>query len=557
MRIKQAVTLALAAAPLLLGGCATFHEAHESIGQATKTANASIAQMQRTTSVPVVQTVSTPFLLGRAQRLSSAQALPAVFHKTVNLSVSKPLTIGQLATQIGTMTGVPVHVAAQVESFLSGGSTGMALPSLPGAVGAPPMLLPNVSSNRGELTLNWNGPLKGLLNLMAARTGTYWEYRHGTVRFFLTRTEAFEVDALPGTTGMNATISNSGSNGGSSTGGATGGNSGVTAQSATMSTSMDIYKSLLDGVNTVLSQTRAATSGSGSTGSINIPTSVSANPSTGQIIVTATPPELRAVAAYLRTVNSEMRKNVMIEVHVYSVTLDNAQNYGLNLNAAFQALGKKYGVNLTGATPPTVLSSNGESAGSLGMSILNTATGALGQWGGSQIVAQALATQGNVALVDTSNLLTMNGQPVPLQVAKQVSYLASTATSNVAQVGSSTALTPGQFTVGFSGIFLPLVRGHDIQLEYTINLSQSAGLSSYSSNGSSIQLPQIDYQASQQRVTVRSGQTLILTGFSQNSSQIQHSGTGAANVWELGGGASAEKNRQELVVVIRVLSAGV
>lgn len=557
MRINAAVKMALAAAPLLLSGCATFHQAHQSIHLASDTARNNIARMQKTAPLPVVQTVSTPYLMGDMVRVDHSETLPAAFRKMVNLSVAKPLTIGQFATQISMMSGVPVHVAAQVQSFLSGGAAGSFLPPLPGGKGAAPLLLPNVSNSRDALTLNWNGSLKGLFDLVATRTGTYWEYRHGVVRFFLTRTEAFEVDALPGTTGMNATISNSGSNGGGGGGGAAGGNSGATAQSATMSTSMDIYKSLLDGVNTVLAQTKAATSGTNAMGSINIPTSVSANQSTGQIIVTATPPELRAVAGYLRTVNAEMRKNVMIEVHVYSVTLDNAQNYGLNLNAAFQALGKQYGVNLTGATPPAVLSSNGETAGSLGLSILNTATGALGQWGGSQIVAQALATQGNVALVDTSNLLTMNGQPVPLQVAKQVSYLASTATSNVAQVGSSTALTPGQFTVGFSGIFLPLVRGHDIQLEYTINLSQSVGLSSYSSNGSSIQLPQINYQASQQRVTVRSGQTLILTGFSQNTSQVQHSGTGEANVWELGGGASAEKNRQELVVVIRVLSAGV
>ncbi len=557
MRINAVVKMALLAMPLLLSGCATFHQAHQSIHLASDTAQNNIARMQKTAPLPVVQTVSTPYLMGDMVRVDHSDTLPAIFRKTVNLSVAKPLTIGQFATQISMMSGVPVHVAAQVQSFLSGGAAGSSLPPLPGGKGAAPILLPNVSNSRDALTLSWNGSLKGLFDLVATRTGTYWEYRHGVVRFFLTRTEAFEVDALPGTTGMNATISNSGSNGGGGGGGAVGGNSGATAQSATMSTSMDIYKSLLDGVNTVLAQTKAATSGTNAMGSINIPTSVSANQSTGQIIVTATPPELRAVAAYLRTVNAEMRKNVMIEVHVYSVTLDNAQNYGLNLNAAFQALGKQYGVNLTGATPPAVLSSNGETAGSLGLSILNTATGALGQWGGSQIVAQALATQGNVALVDTSNLLTMNGQPVPLQVAKQVSYLASTATSNVAQVGSSTALTPGQFTVGFSGIFLPLVRGHDIQLEYTINLSQSAGLSSYSSNGSSIQLPQINYQASQQRVTVRSGQTLILTGFSQNTSQVQHSGTGAANVWELGGGASAEKNRQELVVVIRVLSAGV
>ena len=104
MRINAAVKMALAAAPLLLGGCATFHQAHQSIHLASDAARSNIARMQKTAPLPVVQTVSTPYLMGDMVRVDHSDTLPAVFRKTVNLSVAKPLTIGQFATQISMMS---------------------------------------------------------------------------------------------------------------------------------------------------------------------------------------------------------------------------------------------------------------------------------------------------------------------------------------------------------------------------------------------------------------------------------------------------------------------
>ncbi|MHB1644686.1 MAG: hypothetical protein ACYCS8_18875, partial [Acidithiobacillus sp.] len=435
------------------------------------------------------------------------------------------------------------------------------------------------SSNKNSLSITWNGSLSGLLNLVAARTGTYWKYKHGGVRFFLTETRAFNVDALPGSTTMSANITNTGTNGGSSggTGTASGGNAGSTSQSAAMNSTLDIYTSLVKGIKTVLAQSKSA---GGGAMMLQIPTSVSANQSTGQIIITATPPELRAVDEYLKPVNRQMAKNVLIDVHVYSVQLSHANDYGLNLSTAFNSIANRYGVAVSGPgaiSPPTGM--NPSSMANLAAVILGpiagngfyAATNGSGLANGSQyangagpasaqntpFVAQALATQGNVSLVTSGSIIALNGQPTPLQVAKQISYLASTSTTQTANIGSQSTLTPGQFTTGFSGTFLPLVRGKHILLEYTINLTQNEGIQTFTSpNGSSIQLPNLATQAFMQRVSLKSGQTLVLSGFEETSSAVNHNGLGSSRFWGLGGGANAQTGHTALVVVIHIVKLG-
>lgn len=583
MRNKRLLKIAVAAAilPFTLAGCATFHQAHMAISHSSSTVSKELAKQRAMKNAPIVQTVNTPYLMGAEVhvRQGDQDHLPSML---IHLSTASPLTLSELGTQITQMTGIPVHVASQVTGFLEGNmmqNAAVALPPLPGqpAAFADQPVLPNQSRNKNSLSIKWKGKLSGLLSLVAARTGTYWKYENGSVRFFLTETRAFSVNALPGSTSMTANITNSGSNGASGGAGASSGSTGSTSQSASMSSTLDIYKSIVNGINTVLIQSKSAGGGGGAM--LQIPTSVSANQSTGQIIVTATPPELRAVEEYMRPINQQMAKNVLIDVHVYSVQLNHANDYGLNLSTAFNSIANRYGISVSGPgaiSPPTGM--NPSSMANLAAVILGPVAGngfyaannGSGLANGSQyangagpasaqntpFVAQALATQGNVSLVTSGSIIALNGQPTPLQVAKQISYLASTSTTQTANIGSTTQLTPGQFTTGFSGTFLPLVRGKHVLLEYTINLTQNEGLQTFTSGGSTIELPNLSTQAFVQRVSLKSGQTLVLSGFEEKTSAVNHNGLGNSHFWGLGGGANAENNRTALVVVIHVVKLG-
>jgi type IVB pilus formation R64 PilN family outer membrane protein len=508
-----------------------------------------------------VSNTNQPYLLGSQVRVAETTHLPGVFKQTVHLATSQPLSIGQLATQLTQMTGMPVHVASQVKTFLSGSTMQQqpqAMPALPGQRQAylPPVSLPNVSKHNNVIALNWNGSLSGLLNLVATRTGTFWKYSHGSVRFFLTETKAFTVNALPGSTTLTSNISNAGSAGAGGTG--LSANNGSTSQTVGMASALDIYKSIVTGIKTVLVQSAAITGGSSM---MSIPTSVAANPSTGQIIVTASPPELRAVAAYLKPVNKEMSKNVMIDVHIYSVQLTNANDYGLNVSAVLNSVAHNYGYGLKVGGPGIIAPPTSQTGNILG----NLSADMFGPPNGSSVgapssmsstmVAQALATQGNVSLVTSGSIIALNGQPTPLQVAQETSYLASTATTQMALGGgSSTQLTPGEFTTGFSGTFLPLIRGKHVLLEYTLNLTQNTGLQTFTTNGSTIELPNLATQAFMQRVNMKSGETLVLSGFEDAKSETANQGMGTPGFWGLGGGANAQNRKNALVIVIHLVA---
>ncbi|MBW4919585.1 PilN family type IVB pilus formation outer membrane protein, partial [Klebsiella pneumoniae] len=105
---------------------------------------------------------------------------------------------------------------------------------------------------------------------------------------------------------------------------------------------------------------------------------------------------------------------------------------------------------------------------------------------GSQLAVNALSTLGHVSETVTQSVVTLNGQPAPMQVANQVTYLAQSGTTNTANVGSSTTLTPGVVTTGFTATFLPQIVNGRILLTMDMTNSVLNSINQASSNGSTI-----------------------------------------------------------------------
>jgi type IVB pilus formation R64 PilN family outer membrane protein len=268
----------------------------------------------------------------------------------------------------------------------------------------------------------------------------------------------------------------------------------------------------------------------------------SANPELGLLVVTARPAVLDRVAAYVDSINARFAQNVLIDIKVYSLALDGQAALGFSLDALYNRLGQ-YGVSVVGAAP------------------LQAATGAPGQltirasdpasrWNGSQLFAQALSQFGQVALQTQGQVLAINGQPSPIQVANEVNYLASSATSAAANVGTTSTLTPGSRVVGFTANFLPLILGDSrILLQYQMQISALTALTQVSSGGNSIQTPQIASQSLQQQAFVRDGQAIVLFGFDQTRDTLDS----AAG---LGGASRASRGERQLVVIVMQVNAG-
>ena len=544
MRIKRAVTLALAAAPLFLGGCATFHQAREM--QANT--ESAIAQYQPPEAPPVVSTVDTPYLMGTA--VDVRHAVPSILKQSITLVSATPLTLPEIAARISALTGIPVHA----EGISSGATAvpGATLPPLPSQSFGMPNPLQGASgqyASRG-IPLDWHGSVAGLLDMITAKDGVWWKYRDGAVQIFRTETKTFSIPALAWSTQSSGSIvasagANTGGNSGSSgtsamstssmgTGGASGGqgNESTGTTSIVNTSKIDVWSGLQKIGQTVAGQGAQ----------------VEADGSTGTITVTGTPPQIQHVREWVDGLSQQLERQVAITVHVYNVTVNNGQNYGVNLAGAFQNLGKQYGVSLQGVAPPTP--TGGTQPMSIGANILNTATGALGQWQGSSIAVQALATLGHVSQVFSKSTISLNGQPAPIQVAQQTGYLAESSSTQTANVGATSGLIPGTVTTGFTAMFLPRVIDGKILLGMNMTISNLVGIQTISSGGNSIQVPTVDSSTFQQSVKLKPGQTLLLTGYSQKGGSTTRNGVGSPYLPLLGGGADANTSKQMIAIVI-------
>ncbi|MEB8476594.1 PilN family type IVB pilus formation outer membrane protein [Acidithiobacillus ferriphilus] len=544
MRNKHLLKIAIAAAILpLMAGCATFHQAHVKQVQAEH----AITRYQPPAPPPVVTVTNTPFLMGTA--VDVRHAVPTILKQSITLVSANPLTIREIGARISQLTSVPVNIDNQsASSATTPGATLPPLPSMSGNMST--MGRGSGGSNYAKtgIPLNWNGSVAGLLDYVTAKDGLWWKYRNGAVHVYRTETETFSIPALAWSTKASGSIiaaagaSGSSSSGGA--GGAMGGSSGSSSQGNISTGTTDIVNTSSVNVWKNLEKTAQIVAGGAAR--------VMADSSTGTLTVTGTPPQIGQVRQWVRGLTRQLERQVIISVHVYNVQMNSGQNYGLNLSGVFNNLGKQYGVSLQGVTPPTPTGGgmSNTTPMSLGASMLSSASGAANQVSGSQVAVQALATLGNVTQVFSRSAMSLNGEPAPIQVAQQTSYLAENSTMQTANVGSTSGLIPGTVTTGFTAIFLPRVDNGQVLLGMNMTISNLVSLNTISSGQESIEVPTVDSSTFQQSVSLKPGQTLLLTGYSQSGGNTSHNGVGSPYLPLLGGGANASTSKQMIAIVI-------
>jgi type IVB pilus formation R64 PilN family outer membrane protein len=240
-----------------------------------------------------------------------------------------------------------------------------------------------------------------------------------------------------------------------------------------------------------------------------------------------------------------MSKQVALNVKAYSVQLTNNDQYGIDWDLAFTRL-NEYGLAL--ANTSGVL---GEGT-SATVRVLSSTTGIGRYFGGTNAVLSALSTQGKVSEQISTTLVTLNNQPVPLQVGRQQAYVSGISVSQTANVGSTTQVTASQVTSGLDMSFVPHVQDDGrILLQYSMTMSDLQEMSNISYGGNTIQLPAVSLRSFMQRVSVRSGETLIMSGFEQRSLSANQKGVGSASNAALGGSQVGKDGRTLLVIVVQ------
>lgn len=495
-------------------------------------------ELAKKTSVPLTSTMSVVTRRNDSwvplKEVKSEDAkLPVEFTKTYSID-REFIAITEVAERITFLSGIPVSISPDVLLMISQQTAQAAQqpaqmpPPIPGGGPLPPSVTTGLIG--GGVQLSYTGNLAGFMDLACARFGVSWEYRNGQVVIFRTLTKTFVVYALPGDTSLDAKISNQSSgSGGNVASSAAASNS--THNTGVSVTSLSVWNALEQSI----------------AGMLTSQGKVSVTPATGAVTVTDVPYVVDRVGKFIDEQNKSLGRQVMINVRVLSVSLTEMDDYGINWNLVYNSVSKGLGATFASNFTPNL------AATALKLSVLPTNKGTLG---GSEAIISAISQQGRVSLVTSASVTTLNNQAVPVQVGRQTAYLASSSTTTTANVGSTTSITPGVVTTGFSMNLLPhILEEGRLLLQYAIDISSLDRMVTVSSNGSSIQTPEVQTRNFLQRVAVRSGETLVLSGFEQTESGATTQGVGSAkNTW-LGGGVNGNKKRDVIVVLITPMVA--
>ncbi|MDI1236338.1 MAG: PilN family type IVB pilus formation outer membrane protein [Polaromonas sp.] len=551
-------TIASLLAIATLAGCTAPTQQVKSIEKEVSTAKVQAEQMltrrvEPVETSPVSYSDQSWIPLRKVERLARDEASAKA--DTIQIEINQRFaSLNEVAGVISSLTGLPVYLGSDIPTTTAAtagaAAAGAPMPAgMPFPMGAPGGVMPTpmpagiggipTAAQAGPITANspfmatYSGSLSGLMNLVSAYYGVNWKGEAQGLRFFVMDSKTYRIAALPGDTRLNSSVDSSSN---ASAGGTGSGASSGATQTGTSTNStgvgfsgLSVWSALESGIKQMLS-----TGGR-----------VIASPATGTITVTDTPSVLARVTEYINGQNSALNRQVSVNVRVLSVELTDGDNYGINWDAVYS--------NLASASNPfsVALKTAFPVASGAGNIIISAPATSASRWAGSSAMISALSTQGRVSELTSSTLVTLNNQPAPVNVGRRVSYLASSSTTQTANVGATTALTPGTVQTGFSMTLVPhIIDGKEMLLQYSLDLSSLLRLSTITSGTSSIQAPDISTSNFIQRVRIQSGETLVVAGFDQDNLSAVSNGIGSAENAALGS-RNGTRKRTMLVVLIQ------
>lgn len=541
--MQRAVAAATAAALLgnSLAGCSTV-EAQVADLEKNTTRQIEAAQQKADLPVPVVTSTSAAWLLGDAVEVAAPQS--PLLSKPVTYHPVHRVSLIDVATYISDITGIKVDtVEVQSRQTSTQGAAPAGTPSP-----FPPTVQPSTAQQSqgsasepaplAPFSISYEGTIAGLLDAAANKSGVWWKFDEGRLTFYRTETRTFYIPAVKLDTSGSSTIAaspsmaggQSGTGGGEQSGGQGGG--GTSESNSKSSYKINLWDDL------------AATAKIVAAGGQVVP-----NRSMSSITITGTPGQVRNVAEWVRSLGDNLSQQVEITVQMYQVRTTAEDTYNWTPDVIFNSLKTKYGFNLTGLEAPPVLS--GSAPMQLTAAVLQGGTGRKGELTGSQLAFQALSKLGTTTETLRKSVVTLNGQPAPMQAARQITYIASVTAPTAVPTGTvppAPTLTPGTQTVGFTANFLPQIINGKIVL--SMNMTNSTLISLDNVPGSPVQKPNIDLNKFDQSVTLTPGDSMLLTAMQQDIGKTDQRGVGAANNYALGGGSGRNSDKQLIAIVI-------
>lgn len=306
--------------------------------------------------------------------------------------------------------------------------------------------------------------------------------------------------------------------------------------------------------------------------------SVVLNPAAGVIVVRATPSEQRQVESYLKAVQVNVARQVMLEAKIIEVQLQRESSAGVNWSL-FRNVGNGKTLGIGNVAPGTNLSTGGTLSNSsvsignsaAGIAAGSLATSALGQ-GFYGLAFQSstfsallnfLQTQGDVQVLSSPRIATLNNQKAVLKVGNDELFVTGVSTSTTSSGNSSVTTPTLTLQPFFSGISLDVTP--QIDEEGNVTLHVHPAISVVNEKNKSIDLGEMgSYQLplasssineTDSIVRVRNGNIVAIGGLMRHESSADRAGVpGLSELPGVGGlfrQRSTATSKRELVILIR------
>ena len=265
---------------------------------------------------------------------------------------------------------------------------------------------------------------------------------------------------------------------------ASGGGGGGAISSMSMS---DVWKDLESGIKGLLSEK----------GILLI------NKSSGIVMVTDIPSNLKKVATYLEKIEGSIQRQVMIQARIVAVTLTKEFQMGIDWSKISSISGIKGEVSQS-LSPSTGLFQIGLSEGDF------------------SLLFDAMSTQGKVNILSSPRISTLNNQKAAIKVVKSDVFFEVQRELDKDARTTTTSTTSKIVDIGIILEVTPQISG-DGQIIMDIHpiITEKAGEATFESEDINISTPIITVREANTVVKAQDGQTMVIAGLIQEKADVQ------------------------------------
>ena len=408
-----------------------------------------------------------------------------------------------------------------------------------------------------NITVNYTGTVQGALDLLAAKTGYVYTISKSGIYWQAFVTKTYDIAFMPGGTDymMGQTSGATGATSASGGGGTSGtvsdyvSSDSSAAQYSNLKGTLSVWKDLETTIKQLMSPEGK----------------VVVSESTTSVTVRDRPTNVELVGQYIKNLNHNLSKQVLVKIQVLEVTLENDYNMGLDWSLIAKGFNQSNFIVKGNYGTPVAITSlttqvTGQSTPQMGTTFPD------GKIPGVSILLNALSQQGKTSVVSEPRVVCLNNQVSVARIVTSKGYMASIQNTSLAAGTSGTTatttsqITPGTIVTGLTLYILPKILRNSIYLQVNADLSTLNSLDKIgpqNADGSTttqIQVPTVSQKSFNQRSVIRTGDTLILSGFRQVTNQ-----TGANQFLQsqaLGGKASIQKNVETIILITPIILHG-